>query len=302
MKRLILLVTFIFFGIFFTACDTKSEHPDVVTTMFVHYDIVRQLADDYLTVELLIPLGADVHSFEATSKDIVKIKNAKLFLFTSLELDTWIQDEKTIGGDQTVVVNMSQSYVLDLESVDEHDELHYWVDPIIFTQMVDYVLDHLLLIDPEHADHYQRNANLYKQQVLDLHNDFITSSLSQSTLYFAGHNAFGLFGLRYDLTFVSLFPEFKPDDDLTSQEIISFSNAIREAQTTFLFSEALIEPKAAKAIQNHLRTQNYQLSLLELHTYHNVSQSDWNQKKTYVDLFAQNIDQLKQGLGVKDHD
>lgn len=302
MKRLILLLTFIFFGIFFTACNLRDEKPDVVTTMFVHYDIVRQLADDYLTVELLIPLGADVHSFEATSKDIVKIKNAKLFLFTSLELDTWIQDEKTIGGANTIIVNMSQSYELDLETVDEHDELHYWVDPLIFTQMIDYILDHLLMIDPEHADHYQRNANLYKQQIFDLHNHFIASSLLQTTIYFAGHNAFGLFGLRYDLTFISLFPEFKPDDDLTSQEILTFSEAVLRTQTSFLFSEALIEPKAAQAIQNHLRTQNYDLSLLELHTYHNVSQSDWNQKITYADLFARNIDQLKQGLGVRNND
>jgi zinc transport system substrate-binding protein len=303
------------------SCQNDDEQPDIVATMFTHYDLAKQIVGDHMSVEMLVPLGADIHSFEASSQDMVDIKNAKLFLFTSLEIDTWIKDPQAIGGDDTIVLDMSQSFeiedhdhelknqIITLNHVlieDDHDhdheeDLHYWVDPTTVLQMIDYIYEHVIEVDPEHADDYLANATAYKAEIEALHHE-IDELLAHepyldSEIYFAGHNAMGPFASRYHLHIESLFSEFKPDDDLTSSEIINFSNLVKASEVKYLFTEALVEPKAAVAIKESLKlNDNYDLILLELHTYHNVNQEDWEAMVTYKDLLERNFENIKAAL------
>jgi zinc transport system substrate-binding protein len=321
MKKFALILFILITGLTLMSCQNDDEQPDIVATMFTHYDLAKQIVGDHMSVEMLVPLGADIHSFEASSQDMVDIKNAKLFLFTSLEIDTWIKDPQAIGGDDTIVLDMSQSFeiedhdhelknqIIKLNQVlieDDHDhdheeDLHYWVDPTTVLQMIDYIYEHVIEVDPEHADDYLANATAYKAEIEALHHE-IDELLAHepyldSEIYFAGHNAMGPFASRYHLHIESLFSEFKPDDDLTSSEIINFSNLVKASEVKYLFTEALVEPKAAVAIKESLKlNDNYDLILLELHTYHNVNQEDWEAMVTYKDLLERNFENIKAAL------
>lgn len=315
MKIFAIYVLLLLSAISLASCNNDQNNPDIVATMFTHYDFAKQIAGDKLEVALLIPLGTDIHSFEASSKDMVDINQSKLFLFTSLEIDQWIKDPSTIADEDTIVLNMSESFTYDehnhlslstLVIEDDHDhdeELHYWVDPLNALQMIDYILDHIIEIDPDNASYYQTNATTYKDSIYALHLE-MDSILSvepyiDSTIYFAGHNALGAFAERYHMHIQSLFSEFKPDDDLTSREIIDFSNLVKNADTHYLFVEALTDPKAAIAIKESLESNDqYELNLLELHTYHNVNQADWEANITYKDLMQRNFEHIKIALGI----
>lgn len=315
MKKFAIYILLLLSAIFLVSCNDNQESPDIVATMFTHYDFANQIAGDKLEVALLIPLGADIHSFEASSKDLVDINQSKLFLFTSLEIDQWIKDPTTIAGDDTIVLNMSESFEYEVHSLlssstqlseDDHDhdeELHYWVDPLNALQMIDYILEHIIEIDPENEAYYTANATAYKDEINTLHLE-MDSVLSDelyidSTIYFAGHNAFSAFAERYHIHIESLFSEFKPDDDLTSSEIINFSSLVKDSDTHYLFVEALTEPKAANAIKESLESnEQYELNLLTLHTYHNLNQADWEANITYKDLMQRNFDHIKVALGI----
>ena len=323
MKKFATLLLVLIAGLTLMSCQNEDQQPDILTTMFTHYDLAKQIVGDKMTVDMLVPLGADIHSFEASSKDMVDIENAKLFLFTSLEIDTWIKDPSNIGGEQTIVLDMSKSYTVEahdhedisyqttlgstfIDDDHEHDhenELHYWVDPTNIMQMIDYIYEHIIEIDPDNQSFYLNNANQYKSEIESIHHE-IDELLAHepyldSEIYFAGHNAMGAFAERYHVHIESLFSEFKPDDDLTSSEIINFSNLVKNSKVEFLFVEALIEPKAAIAIKENLMlNDNYELTLLELHTYHNVNQEDWEAEVTYKDLLIRNFENIKIALGV----
>ncbi|MCD4826886.1 MAG: metal ABC transporter substrate-binding protein [Acholeplasmataceae bacterium] len=318
MKKFVIYVLLLLSVFSLVSCADNSDDPDIVATMFTHYDFAKQIVADKMEVSLLIPLGTDIHSFEASSKDLVDIKKSKLFLFTSLEIDQWINDPASLAGDDTIVLNMSDSFtseehnhlslstaLLEEEDDQDHDddELHYWVDPTNALQMIDYILIHVIEIDPDNQAYYESNAEAYKAEINALHLE-IDSILSHapykdSILYFAGHNAFGAFAERYHIHIDSLFSEYKPDDVLTSSEIIDFSNAVKFAETHYLFIEALTEPKAANSIKESLESNDqYTLNLLVLHTYHNVDQTDWEANTTYSDLLQRNFDNIKIALGI----
>jgi zinc transport system substrate-binding protein len=305
MKKFASVLFVMIITIFLVAC-TNSKRADIVTTMFPQYDFARQIVGDKLTVSLLIPAGAEIHDYEASSSDMVAIKESKLFLFTSLEIDTWITDESTIGGEDTIVLNLSTAYTLlphdeenhpldesEIEDEHDHDEtLHYWVDPTNAIQLIEAILEKIIEIDPENAVFYTSNANAYIETIESLHHDLESFLMSEyvlgSTIYFAGHNAMGLFGERYHLNIVSLFPDFKPDSDLTSNELITFVEEVKAAGTIYLFIEELAEPKAANQVVRELAKEQYVLNLLELHAYHNLSKIDMEDGVSYADLLERN--------------
>jgi len=186
---------------------------------------------------------------------------------------------------------------------DHDDDLHYWVDPTNVIQMIDYIYEHVIIVDPDNQSYYYENMIEYKNKIETLHHEiedfFLDDAYKNQTFYFAGHNAFSSFASRYHINIESIFSEFKPDDDLTSAEIISFANAIKSSQSHYLFIEALVDPKTPLAIKSHLQAEDdYPLTLLPLHSYHNLDQTDWNNQVTYYDLLVRNFNHLKQALGV----
>jgi zinc transport system substrate-binding protein len=326
MKKFAIFIFVLLSLVTLSAC-TDSKKADIVTTMFPQYDFAKQIVKDKMTVSLLIPPGAEIHNYEASIKDMVAIKEAKLFIFTSLEIDQWIQDPLTIGGENTVVLDLSLSYELTdhnhhtheentsssnrlLSSkleVDDHDhdddEIHFWTDPTTAIQLINAILIKIVEIDPANKDFYESNAHDYIHEIEELHEEmellFLNELYKDSTLYFAGHNAMSAFGKRYHLHIESLFSDFKPDADLTSQELITFTNEVIASQTKYLFIEELVEPKAANKIKTELKNKhNYDLELLELHGYHNVLKSELEDGITYLDLMERNFNNIKISLGI----
>lgn len=196
----------------------------------------------------------------------------------------------------------SLSVILEEDDHDHEDEnaIHFWTDPTTAIQLIEAILQKIIEIDPDNAQFYEDNAEDYIHEIEELHHDLEAFLMSEahedSTIYFAGHNALGAFGERYHLNIVSLFEGFKPDSDLTSSELIQFVSQVKVAQAYHLFIEELVEPKAALRIQSELAKENYVLTLLELHGYHNITKSQMEAGVTYRDLLEQNFENIKLAL------
>ncbi len=312
MKKYLLSVASIMLLAVLAACqNTNAKDADIVTTMFPQYDFARQIVKDEMTVSMIVPPGAEIHGFEASSQDIEAISNAKLFIYTSDEIDAWIADvTNSLEGD-TVVLNLfhhiedmshdHETSVVKGLAEDDHDhedEIHFWTDPIVAIHMIETILEAIIGIDPDNALTYTQNAQTYMAALEDVHHTFdrFMDARPDEHIYYAGHNAMGLFASRYHLEIISLFDDFKPDADLTSLELITFTDIVKSAGVTTLFIEELAVPKAALAIQRELSDQGFSLLLLELHGYHNVTKDDFDQGVTYIDLFRQNTNHIMRAL------
>ncbi len=313
MKKTLYFILFLGLTFSLMSCTNSGEKYDIVTTMYTQYTLTKDIVKDKMSVDMLVPLGQDIHSFEASSQDMVTIENSKIFMYTSSEIDTWINNPETIGGDQTIVLNMesfihsdhtvSQTTLLsdEHEHEHEHENIHYWVDPNNAILMAEVIRDTLIEIDPDNQTFYSTNTSSLIQNIRnesELISNYVTGLSYNPTIYFAGHNALELFGDYFGIEIISIFDEFKPDADLTSSELLTFVNQIIDTNTHYLFIEALEEPRAANAIKNELLTsRNYELTLLELHSYHNVTQEDFDNNITYTDLMDRNFKNIQQTLG-----
>jgi zinc transport system substrate-binding protein len=114
----------------------NNEKPDVVAVNFPAYDFARQIAGDRVNLTMLLPPGAESHSFEPTPRDIIKIQDCDVFIYTGGENDVWVNRvlESMDASGKKIIRMMDAVEVVEEEIVegmedDEHDHDHGEFDP-----------------------------------------------------------------------------------------------------------------------------------------------------------------------------
>ena len=105
MKKIITLVLALAMAVsLFTGCGKKnnaetgesdSNKLSVVTTIFPEYDWVKEILGDKAEstdLTMLLSSGVDLHSYQPTADDIVKISDCDLFIYVGGESDGWVDD------------------------------------------------------------------------------------------------------------------------------------------------------------------------------------------------------------------
>ena len=88
--------------------EKDEKQIKVVTTIFPDYDWVREIAgdeSDHVDLTMLLDNGVDLHSYQPTSEDIMKISDCDLFIYVGGESDTWVEDalKEAVNKDMKVI-------------------------------------------------------------------------------------------------------------------------------------------------------------------------------------------------------
>lgn len=88
--------------------DTKKLN--IVTTIFPEYDWVREILGDKADnaeVTMLLDNGVDLHSYQPTADDMIKISDSDLFIYVGGESDGWVEDAlKNATNKDMKVINL----------------------------------------------------------------------------------------------------------------------------------------------------------------------------------------------------
>lgn len=92
------------------ADNTDDGKLKVVTTIFPEYDWVKEIAGDEISnidLTMLLDNGVDLHSYQPTSEDILKISDCDLFVYVGGESDSWVDDDlKNATNKDMQVINL----------------------------------------------------------------------------------------------------------------------------------------------------------------------------------------------------
>ena len=306
MKK-ILILPILAVLILLSSCTT-SEKYDVVTTLYIQYDMVRSIAGDKLTYNLVMPIGADAHSFEPTSKQIIQIESSKVFLFTSNDMDPWVVNLDH-GKSNFVDLSVANIFALhhnetDEEYVDDHEShghdenLHYWTVLENQIEMVDVILSALIEIKPEENTFFTTNASKLKDDLNDIKAQFLDLPLTNIPLYFIGHNVFSLFSEETNLNIISLTDSFTTEVDPTSQDILEMINQIKESNSNVFFYDQFEGLNTASSIETDLLNDSYEIVKKPLYSMHNISKDQFENKTSILDLWNENLANIKLAYGV----
>jgi zinc transport system substrate-binding protein len=130
-----------------------SESFSVVCTIFPEYDWVKEILGDHAdNVELtyLLDNGVDLHSYQPTADDILKISSCDLFVYVGGESDEWVEDVlETSNNKDMKVINLMEvlgdsAKVEELKEgmqADEHEHEHEHKTDFEDSEVKDRTLD-----------------------------------------------------------------------------------------------------------------------------------------------------------------
>ncbi|MCR4687072.1 MAG: metal ABC transporter substrate-binding protein [Lachnospiraceae bacterium] len=116
-----------------SADDDKIQ---IVTTIFPEYDWVMNVLGDNpgdVEVTMLLDNGVDLHSYQPTAEDILKISTCDMFIYVGGESDEWVEDAlKEATNEDMVVVNLlevlgdsvKEEEIVEGMEADEHEHDH----------------------------------------------------------------------------------------------------------------------------------------------------------------------------------
>lgn len=277
-----------------------AEKVNVMTSIFPLYDFTMRVGGDLVDVELMLPPGVEAHGFSPTPNNMIGVKHADLFLYTSDILEPWAGTiVAAVGVKSGKAIEVGKEIISGEKNRTDHEghhsglDPHIWLDPSLAVEMVEVIASALSEVDPGNSKAYMNNSAEYISRLhqFDKQTRDILQNCKLRTIVSGGHFAFGAFARRYGLKAVSPFQGFSPNAQPSPRAIARLVKSVRETGSEVIFHEELIQPKIARIIADETGGR-----LLLLHGVHNVSQKELERGETYLSLMQKNVDNLKQGL------
>jgi zinc transport system substrate-binding protein len=302
---------------------TTGARLTVVATNFPAYDFARQVAGDVAEVSMLLPPGAESHSFEPTPSDIIKIQKCNLFICVGGESETWVEGIlESIDSENLrvlrlmdcvptvteVIVEGMQDEEEGHEPADneggepaaeaageaevEYDE-HVWTSPENAKRIAQNISSILCELDAQDAQVFEANTASYLTQLdaLDAQFKDVVAQAKRTTLVFGDRFPFRYFTDAYGLDYFAAFPGCSTESEASPQTIAFLIDKVQSEQIPVVFKIELSSHGIAETIAEDTGAQ-----VLTLNSAHNVSLDEMNSGETYLSLMERNVEVLREAL------
>ncbi|MBR2685100.1 MAG: zinc ABC transporter substrate-binding protein [Erysipelotrichaceae bacterium] len=320
MKKLIIVIACLM--AFLSGCSAQKDAPDsterklsVVATIFPEYDWVREIVagrEDAVEVTLLLNNGADLHSYQPSAEDIMKIRECDLFIYVGGESDNWVEDvlERAPNGARNVinlmevlkdsiyeekVIEGMQEEDHDHEEGPEYDE-HVWLSLRNATRCVTEIESALVSIDPEGADTYHANASAYLAKLMALDEQYkkAVREASRDVLLFGDRFPFRYLTEDYDLDYYAAFVGCSAESEASFETVMFLVNKMDELNLSSICQIESSDGTLCSTILNNSKNPNR--TILTFDSMQSVTSKDIQAGVTYYSVMEKNLEVLKQAL------
>ena len=281
---------------------------NIIATLFPHYDFTRQIVGDRANVALLLPPGVESHSYEPTPADIIAVNQADLFIYTGAVMENWADDILKGVSKEINVLSLADRISPDATEYSDHHhdngtghdhdhdhdyDPHIWTNPKIAVKMVDEILSEVCKLDPDNSEYYTENANLYKEKLEELDNEFrdIVANGKRREIFMGDRFALIYFTEEYGIEYHAAYDSCSDEAEPSAAVIVDMIDQIRSKQIPVVYYAEQSDMKVARLLSEETGAE-----MLLLHSCHNVSKEDFENGATYLSIMSQNAENLRKGL------
>lgn len=287
--------------------EKDSSKLQIVCTNFPAYDFAREIAGNRAQIKLLIKPGAEVHSYEPAPKEVVAIQESDLFICNGGESEAWV--ESLVGEDvnilrmmecvETVAESGEGIYAAEDEHDHEHDDgeeeldEHVWTTPGNAAKICYALCDKLCEADPENANEYMLNYEVYNAKLMELDIEIRTTVLNgvRDTLVFADRFPMRYFTREYGLKYYAAYPGCASQTEPSAKTVAFLIDHVREENIPAVLYMEFSNEKMADVI-----CEDTGCKKLPFYSAHSVTAQQFEDGVTYLDLMRMNIETLKEAL------
>lgn len=271
-----------------------SDRPLVAVTTNILGDVVTEVVGDAADVMVLMPAGADPHSFEVSAKEAAQLRTADLVVENGLGLEEGVARHVEAAASDGVPVFTAGDHVDALEWTTEDDsgpDPHLWTDP---ERMVDVV---------EALDADLRDAGV-EPTGTDAYLDELATLDDEMTRAFAGipeerralvtnHHVFGYLADRYGFRVVgAVIPSGTTLASPSAADLRDLATAIDEAGVPTIFADLSQPARLAEVLADEV---DVHVRIRSLATESLTADGD---ASTYLGMMRSNTDAIVAGLSV----
>ncbi len=272
----------------------QSEvRPLVVTSASIFADMAAVIGGDLITVESIVPIGGDPHTYEPTPSDVQLIAKADAILINGLTFEGWINEMITNSGTAAAVTRITEGLeAIASEEYQNSSDPHAWMSAKNGQIYAANIRDALIRLDPENAEAYRFNANIYQLQMADL-DTYIQGQIARipqhKRILITSHDAFRYYGRRYGIT-VEATLGTSTDADVRTQDVAKLTQLIREKKIPAIFVESTVNPKLIRQIASD------NAAVIGGSLYADSLGEPGGEASTYLDMLRHNTDVIVAGL------
>ena len=320
-----------------TACSTNnapaadSKNLQIVTTIFPEYDWVMNILGGNpanAEVTMLLDNGADLHSYQPTASDILKISTCDVFVYVGGESDEWVGDVlKEATNKDMVVINLmdelgnavkEEELIEGMEGHDhdedhdhedeDHDHEHHheegeveydehvWLSLKNASVLVGAISEAIAKADSANAATYRANASAYidKLNALDKEYSDMVSAAARNVLVFGDRFPFRYLIDDYGLVYYAAFVGCSAESEASFETIMFLAGKVDENSLTSVITIEGKEHKIAETIISNTATKNQKI--LTLDSMQTTTMADVKNGTTYISVMESNYEVLKEAL------
>ena len=301
-----------------TVSNDNSDTLSVVTTIFPEYDWVTNILGDnpaQADVTMLLDNGVDLHSYQPTADDIIKVSQCDLFIYVGGESDEWVEDAlKEAANKDMIVINLldvlgdavKEEEVVDgmeaeeAEEAEEEEEVEYdehvWLSLKNAVTLVGAIKDALVKLDADHADTYIANADAYVEQLntLDRSYQFVADNAKNKTVLFGDRFPFRYLTDDYGLTYYAAFVGCSAESEASFETIAFLAGKVDELGLPAVLTLEGTEHKIAETVVATTKAKDAQIMAMD--SMQSTTSEDVKNGATYLSIMEKNLDVLNSAL------
>ncbi len=303
----IILIAFI---MLLTLCScgnvtNNSSDMSIICTTFPQYDYVKNILGSDEGVTLLLDNGGDLHSYEPTAQDIIKIGSADLFIYVGGVSDEWVESTLNAAGNpdlksialMSLVDTLNEEYVAGMEH--EHDEEHgaqdehIWLSLRNASKIVHSLCDAICEIDPNNSEKYKANSQKYIDELNSLDKEYqdTVNSAARKTVLFADRFPFRYLVEDYGLEYYAAFAGCSSESEASFETLAFLIDKTKDLNLPVVLTIDGSDGSLAKTVCDSTGAKSAMLDSCQ-----SVSSEDISNGTSYINIMKSNLEVLREAL------
>ncbi|MBQ9749520.1 MAG: zinc ABC transporter substrate-binding protein, partial [Clostridia bacterium] len=272
-------------------------------------------------ITLLLDNGVDLHNYQPTAADIIKISECDMFIYVGGESDGWVDDVLANATNKDmVVINLlevlgedivkEEEIVDGMEHEDDHehededhdhehthaDDEHVWLSLKNAKLICSHVAEKLGDIDPENKDTYNTNLTAYLEKLNHLDGEYQSAveAGAKNTLLFGDRFPFRYLVEDYNLNYYAAFSGCSSESEASFETIAFLSGKVDELGLGVVLTIDGVNHKIAETVISNTTAKNARI--LSMNSMQSVSSTDVKNGVSYLSLMEENLTVLKEAL------
>lgn len=294
----------------------------VVATVFPEYDWIRNIAGDKVELVLLADKGTDMHSWQPSSMDMVKVSTADVFVYIGGESDKWVEGAlATVKNKNRINVSLmevlkdcvlEEEIVEGMEAEHEHEEAdyehgegehedaefdeHVWLSVKNARIICDYLTDVLCKADMKNAQDFRDGNRVYQQKLEGLDNAFsdAVKKSSRKEILVADRFPFRYLVEDYGLGYYAAFPGCSAETEASFKTVGFLVSKLNEKKFGYVLVLENSDCRLARTLIRNSKQKSQKI--LELNSLQSVSKKQLESGISYIDIMEKNLAVLKTAL------